>query len=324
MLASRLLALAGCSLGDDDDQPAAARAPSRDDEEAAAKLGFPSTRHARTRSAWAAATPPPTPPAWPAPSSRRPATPPARPRSCSSTADDWQAARRGVRARRPARSARRSCCPTAATCRPSRADTLERLEPKGSDLSKDAQVIRIGDEAGAAGRLQDRRRSRATTRTSAPPRSTASSRPRKGKPSANVVVVLGRARPSTRCRPPPGRRAPATRCCSPQRDSVPDADRKALREHEQPNIYVLGPRAGRSRPGGREAAREGLGTVRRDRGGPTPVENAIAFARYRAGRVRLGRRSCPATTSRSPAPRGRSTPPPRRRSPRAACSRRCS
>ena len=30
------------------------------------------------------------------------------------------------------------------------ADTLERLKPKGSDLSKDAQVIRIGDDAAPA------------------------------------------------------------------------------------------------------------------------------------------------------------------------------
>ena len=37
------------------------------------------------------------------------------------------------------------------------ADTLKRLKPKGSDLSKDAQVIRIGDKPARA-RAATRRR----------------------------------------------------------------------------------------------------------------------------------------------------------------------
>jgi hypothetical protein len=66
-----------------------------------------------------------------------------------------------------------------------------------------------------------------------------------------------------------------------KRDSVPGPIEKALREHERPNIYVLGtakvvgPKA--------QGRLERLGRVQRIQG-PTPVQNAIAFARYhRAG-----------------------------------------
>jgi hypothetical protein len=64
-----------------------------------------------------------------------------------------------------------------------------------------------------------------------------------------------------------------------RRDSVPAPIRRALREHERPNIYVLGP----ERVIGPKAVEqlERLGRRVRRIEGPTPVENAIAFARYR-------------------------------------------
>jgi hypothetical protein len=63
-----------------------------------------------------------------------------------------------------------------------------------------------------------------------------------------------------------------------RRRSVPAPTRKALKEHERPNIYVLGPR----QAVGTRAAKqlEAFGKVTRIEG-PTPVQNAIAFARYR-------------------------------------------
>ena len=64
----------------------------------------------------------------------------------------------------------------------------------------------------------------------------------KGKPSHERGHRLGRAGRSSRCRPRRGRPAPATPCCSRERDSrARRRPAKALREHEKPNIFVLGP-----------------------------------------------------------------------------------
>ena len=143
-----------------------------------------------TRFASAAATPRRTPPAWPARSTPPRATPTARPLWRSSTRRTGSAA------------SRRRCSPGRPIGAPIllsdgdelpavTEDVLERLDPKGSDLSEDAQVIRVGEDVGAPDGLQDggdqgrRRRSRAR------PRSTASSRPRAGKPVERRGPVLG-------------------------------------------------------------------------------------------------------------------------------------
>ena len=102
---------------------------------------------------------------------------------------------------------------------------LKRLDPRGSDLSKDAQVIRIGQRAAAA-RTGSRRaviegddpyeRAAAVDRfASAATRQAVGERDRR----------LGRAGASARCPPPPGPRARATRSCSSKRDEVPAATR---------------------------------------------------------------------------------------------------
>jgi hypothetical protein len=62
-----------------------------------------------------------------------------------------------------------------------------------------------------------------------------------------------------------------------ERTELPPATRRALRRHEQPNIYVLGPPSVVSAQVERGLRR--LGNVRRI-AGRRPVENAIAFARY--------------------------------------------
>src|SRR5919198_1094413 len=62
-----------------------------------------------------------------------------------------------------------------------------------------------------------------------------------------------------------------------RRDEVPAETRAALRAHDQPHIYVLGPPSTISAGTVRELAR--LGTVKRI-GAEDPTENAIAFARY--------------------------------------------
>jgi hypothetical protein len=65
-----------------------------------------------------------------------------------------------------------------------------------------------------------------------------------------------------------------------KRDQLPSATSRALRRHEQPGIYVLGPESAVSRAVERSLSR--LGRVKRV-SGRTPVDNAIAFARYSDG-----------------------------------------
>jgi hypothetical protein len=65
-----------------------------------------------------------------------------------------------------------------------------------------------------------------------------------------------------------------------RRDSVPAATRAALRRHERPRIYVLGPERTVTARTLRALGR--LGRVKRVEG-PDPVRNAIAFARYLDG-----------------------------------------
>jgi putative cell wall binding repeat protein len=162
-------------------------------------------------------------------------------------------------------------------------DTLSRLDPTGSDLSKDAQVIRIGDgtprpsgyrAAVIEGKDQYERGAAIDRFFSAA----------RGKPSANVVVASGEqaewTMPAAAWAARSGDAVLLTK-----RDSVPAATRKAIAEHEKPSIYVLGP----EKAVGGKAVRqlEKLGTVRRIEG-PTPVQTAIAFARYQRGRFGWG------------------------------------
>jgi hypothetical protein len=101
----------------------------------------------------------------------------------------------------------------------------------------------------------------------------------KGKPSKNVVVASGEqaefAMPAAAWAARSGDSVLLTR-----RSSVPAPITKALREHEKPNIFVLGPERVISKAVARELGK--LGKVRRIQGA-TPVENAIAFARYERG-----------------------------------------
>jgi hypothetical protein len=90
-------------------------------------------------------------------------------------------------------------------------DVLDHLKPKGSDLSKDAQVIRIGPGVARPGGYKTAliEGDDPFQRAAAIDRFT---RPRAASPRTTWSCTPPTAR-STRCRPPPGRRAPATRCC---------------------------------------------------------------------------------------------------------------
>ena len=158
------------------------------------------------------------------------------------------------------------------------ADALARLDPRGSDLSKDAQVIRIGDEpprpegfktAVIAGKDPYDRAAAIDRFFSAA----------KGRPSRDVVVASGEqaeyAMPAAAWAARSGDTVLLT-----EKDKLPEATRKALAEHEKPNIFVLGPESVIS-PKVADALKK-LGKVSRIEG-PNPVENAIEFARYGKG-----------------------------------------
>jgi hypothetical protein len=65
-----------------------------------------------------------------------------------------------------------------------------------------------------------------------------------------------------------------------KRDSVPAATLAALKQHQRPHIYVLGPETVVSTNAEKELAK--LGKVKRIQAA-NPVDNAIAFARFKEG-----------------------------------------
>ena len=267
--------LGGCSVGNDDDRPPQLGTKSGD-EDAAAKLGFPSTatkNTIRVGGGDAAAD------AAGVASAVFPGTNDAgRPTAVVLVEkDDWQA---GVTA--AALTARPIGAPLLISdgdeLPPVSADTLKRLKPRGSDLSKDAQVIRIGDEPARPSGYKT-----AVIEGKDPyERAAAIDRffsAAKGKPSEDVVVASGEqaefAMPAAAWAARSGDSVLLTR-----KGSVPGPTSKALREHEKPKIFLLGPERVISKTVEKQLGK--LGKVTRIEG-PTPVENAIAFARFEEG-----------------------------------------
>jgi ell wall binding domain 2 (CWB2) len=162
-------------------------------------------------------------------------------------------------------------------------ETLSRLNPKGSDLSKDAQVIRIGEGTARPSGL------RTAVIAGADPYERAAAIDRffsavRGKASPDVLVVSGDK--AEFALPAAALASRAGDSVLPvKHDSVPGPIRKALRAHSRPNIYVLGPAGVIGPRVAAELAR--LGTVRRIQA-PNAVQNAIAFARYKHGRFGWG------------------------------------
>ena len=155
---------------------------------------------------------------------------------------------------------------------------LDQVQPKGSDLSRDAQVIKIGTEpptpeghrTALIGGDDPYALAAAIDRFSTVAR---------GDPSPNVIVASGED---------PEWSMPAGAWAARSGDSVlftmqdelPAETERALDIHERPNIYVLGPEEAVSRRVEDRLRR--FGNVRRIEG-RTPVDNALNFARYRQG-----------------------------------------
>jgi len=286
LLALLLLAAAGvggCSVGDDEggQTPQIGPGPSSDDKEAVEKLGFPSsaTKNTIRVSGGDAASDA---------AGVASAVFPGTSDSTRPTAvvlvdkDDWQAGVTG---------AALMANPIGAPLLVSDGDelsevtkeTLERLDPKGSDLSRDAQVIRIGDEPPRPEGYKT------AVIEGKDPYDPANDIDRffsaaKGRPSASVVVASGEkaefAMPAAAWAAHSGDSVLLTR-----KDELPAETRKALAEHEKPDIYVLGPADVISEKVVTELGK--LGKVVRIEG-DTAVENAIEFARYDAGRSDFG------------------------------------
>lgn len=272
LLLCGLSVLAGCSLGDDQSRPPQLGASS-DDEDAATNLGFPSTATKNTirvgggdAAADAAGV---ANAVFPSTSeSTRPTA------TVLVDVDDWQGAVTGaVLAANPIGApvllSEDGELPAVTQ------DTLETLDPTGSDLSEDAQVIRIGDEPP---RPEDFKTAIIEgedpyERAAAIDRFFSAAR---GQPSADVVIASGEeaayAMPAAAWAARSGDSVLLTR-----QDDLPPPTRAAIQEHERPRIFVLGPESVISEGVERELGE--LGNVQRIEG-ETPVENSIEFARF--------------------------------------------
>lgn len=283
VLAAALLAGTGC--GRDDDAPSGDAGPTlgvgAKQEQAAEDLGFPAfaTKNTtRVGSSDAIATAAATARAvFPGGSSRGTARAVAL-----APADDWRAAlAASVLVSEPVR-APVLLTDDARELPAATSDAIESLEPSGAKQAGGAQVVRVGDVPRPAGlRTTDLRGRDPFALARAIDAFVAAAR---GKTSDRVIIVSA---------DDPAFAMPAAGWAAKSGDPilfvrkkvVPPDTLAALRSHQQPKIYVLGP----STIIGPEVTRElrKLGTVTRI-GDQEPVSNAVAFARYADGQFGWG------------------------------------
>jgi hypothetical protein len=160
-------------------------------------------------------------------------------------------------------------------------DTLEALAPRGSDLSKDAQVIRVGQEVARPDGFKTAviEGGNPYQRAAAIDRFFSAAR---GRPSGDVVLYSGErpewAMPAASWAARSGDAVLPVRAAS-----VPAPVVKALEAHERPNVYLLGTKRVIGTEIARQLRRRKLARSVDRIAGPTPVENAISFARYKKG-----------------------------------------
>ncbi|HEY7453054.1 MAG TPA: cell wall-binding repeat-containing protein [Thermoleophilaceae bacterium] len=160
-------------------------------------------------------------------------------------------------------------------------DVLERLKPKGSDLSKDAQVIRVGPDVARPDGFKTAviEGDDPFERAAAIDRFFSAARAR---PSNDVVLYS--ADDAEFAMPAAAWAARSGDAVLPiRRDAVPAPILKTLREHERPNVFVLGPESVISKKVLDQLKKQKLARSVNRIEGPNPVENAIAFARYEKG-----------------------------------------
>ena len=158
---------------------------------------------------------------------------------------------------------------------------LERLDPKGARIAGGAQVIRIGRDVARPDGFKSGvvRGDDPFERSAAIDRFFAAAR---GGPSNDVLLYS--AESAAWAMPAAAWAARAGDAALPVRTrTIPAPIRRALEDHQRPNVYLLGPKRILSERLAGLLEREGLaGSVNRIQG-PTPVKNAIAFARYEKG-----------------------------------------
>jgi hypothetical protein len=161
---------------------------------------------------------------------------------------------------------------------PVTSETLDRLNPKGAQLASGAQAILVGDKPGPPKGLK------AARIKGSDPYEVAVAIDKfasvaKGKPAGDVVVASGEqpayALPAA---------AWAARSGDPvlltKKDTLPPSTIEALKQHEKPNIFLLGPETAVSADVEKELGK--YGKVKRIEA-DNPVDNAIEFARYKKG-----------------------------------------
>jgi putative cell wall binding repeat protein len=269
------LVLIGCSIGNDPERPPQLGARSGD-KGAAVKLGFPATATPNTTRVGggdAAAD------VAGVASAVFPATSNATRPSAVVLVDksDWQGGiAASVLAGNPIGAP--ILLSDGSTVPPVTKDTLRRLKPKGSDLSKDAQVIRIGERPPAVGgeRTAVIRGKDSFELAAAIDRYNSAV---KGRPSADVIVA-GVDEPAYAMPAAPWAARSGDSVLFVKKASAPPATIAAIKSHDRPRIFLLGPPSAIS-----PAVEKQLGSYGRVQRieGKTPVEAAIAFARFQRG-----------------------------------------
>jgi putative cell wall-binding protein len=156
--------------------------------------------------------------------------------------------------------------------------TLKRLQPKGATIAQNAQTILIGSKPGPPKGFRS-----AAIRGNDPYQVAVGidkfSSVAKGKPSGDVIVASGE-RPEYSMPAAAWAARSGDAVLFTKRDSLPQVTAGALAQHQKPNIYVLGPVSAVSTTVEKQLRK--LGKVTRIQG-RNPVDNAIAFARYKRG-----------------------------------------
>jgi hypothetical protein len=283
LLLALTLALAGCDLGEEESGPAPQVGVPADDEQAAEKLGFPAsaTRNTvRVGGADAAAD------AAGVANALYPATGDAdRPTAVVLVdQEDWvtgiaASVLAGPPIGAPILLSDGSDLPAATD------ETLERLDPSGSDLSEDAQVIRLGPDVPRPEGFRTAVVEGDTPfeRAAAIDRFFSAAR---GEPSNDILLYSGDqpewAMPAAAWAARSGDSVLPVR-----KDEIPAPVLNSIREHENPNVFVLGSEQVISEKVIRrlegERKRDAIARSVERIEGATPVENAIAFARYEKG-----------------------------------------
>ena len=160
-------------------------------------------------------------------------------------------------------------------------EMLERLGPRGSRLSRGAQVIRLGQDVARPEGYKTAvvKGADPFERAAAIDRFFSAAR---GRPSDDVVLYSAEspewAMPAAAWAGRSGDAALPVRATA-----IPGPIRRALEDHERPNVYLLGPRRIISGRVAKLLETERLASSVERIAGPTSVENAIAFARYEKG-----------------------------------------